>query len=176
MGLLCDYGIVALLDTGAEVSLLSDRVYKHLQRVQRQIIPLEVTRTGLITANSGRIEVLGRCGLQIPGIPYYEFLVVKDLACHVVLGTDFYYDFEVATDYKRKKVRIGGKWQDATTMSELSRKINTVPRVSEYSALLERYPEVMDPTAQLGTAKGIEMRIERGSDRRSRCSADRSTC
>ena len=149
---------VALVDTGAEVSLLSEEIYKEIQRVKRQVVPLEETRVSLSTANGGKLDVLGACNVKIPGLPIHKYTIVRKLQCQILLGADFCNRHGVIVDFRNHRIKVDQDWRSAKTT-----RINgvfSVPKITDYSALLAKYPEVMAGKSQLGTAKGVEMSIK----------------
>ena len=126
----CGYGVTALLDTGAEVTLMEVDTYRRLQRILRRVMPLRKTSMRLSSANGSRIKVVGSCVAEIPGLPEYKYIVVMGLQCEVVLGNDFCEDHTVAVEFRRgfkAQVRIGHRWQEATRLPRVQRVAPSLP-------------------------------------------------
>lgn len=99
----------SLVDSGAEVSLMHERVYnnmKHKPKLQNKSIHLQ-------SANGTLLGVIGciNIPLRIGGTEVSQnFYVVKNLNRNVLLGLDFMEDNNVRLYFDLKSMRINGKY------------------------------------------------------------------
>ena len=78
----------SLVDSGAEISLISNQVYDNL----KYSVPIQRKKVLLQSVNGGRLNSLGSVDLDIKvaGLRLKQiFVVVTDLNRHVILGRDF---------------------------------------------------------------------------------------
>ena len=95
----------ALVDSGAEISLISKKAFEGL----RYSVPLERKRVSLQSVNGGKLNTLGSVDLEmkIGGLRLRQtFVVVSDLNRHVILGKDFLFGNGVRLYFDLRKMRI----------------------------------------------------------------------
>ena len=99
--------IRALIDTGAEVSIISDRVFHNLQRHSKLQTNVNLE---LQCANGNPLQVLGVASLDFKignKIFKHHFYVVKNLSRNCLLGNDFLEKNDVIINMKLRKLKIG---------------------------------------------------------------------
>ena len=117
----------SLVDTGAELSLINEKVYKHLKFQPA----LKKTSIALQSANGSNIKVLGTVDLElkIAGMKITQnFIVVSDLNRNVILGRDFLVKNKVVLYYDLMKMRINGAYvplENDVHVSSISRLTKT---------------------------------------------------
>ena len=112
----CGSGLTAMIDSGAQVSVMSLAVYKLMQVATRQISQLTPTRVRPRSVTGSSLSVVGRCALELPGLPLHRYLVCRDLPYPVLLGADFCLKHRVLLDFPNKRAQIQGEWVDAVNI------------------------------------------------------------
>ena len=98
-----------LVDTGAEISLINEKVYQKLHHKPG----LERTRLGLQTANGSSLKIKGITRLQLKVGNQYthqECVVVQNLNRLVILGRDWFRKYGVRIYYDLGTIRLNGEY------------------------------------------------------------------
>ena len=98
-----------LVDTGAELSLINEKVY---QRLHHKPV-LEKTRLGLQTADGSLLRVKGITQLQFKlgnQYTYQKCVVVQNLNRLVILGRDWFRKYGVRIYYDLGTIRLNGEY------------------------------------------------------------------
>ena len=102
----CKQNFRALVDTGADISLIHSRVYKRIKNE----VKLQPVRARLQTVNGNPLIPLGRVSLSFRvGTEKVEhsFLVVDDINKNIILGRDFCTRQGVRLYYDLNRMRVG---------------------------------------------------------------------
>lgn len=98
--------VLALFDTGAKFTYVSDRVGKELDFVRygepREVQLAVLGVKGRIVGEASYVYTVTKCEMPLPIQTY----VVADLAEDVIIGTNFMEGFEVELDLKEGKVKL----------------------------------------------------------------------
>ena len=117
----------ALVDTGAQVSLLRESEWKRVKRKCPELELLNQTGSVLHGIDRGKTSVVGVVELQIymRGQKFKEipFAIVKDdhLGCCCLLGANFLTVNEIVVDYSCGELRAGGSFSYPLVRNELKR-------------------------------------------------------
>ena len=96
----------SLVDSGAEISLISQKVFNNL----KYPVPLRRKRVQLQAANGSSLNVLGSVDLdfKLGGLKLtHSFTVVSNLNRNIILGRDFLVNHGVRLYYDLAKLRVG---------------------------------------------------------------------
>ena len=96
-----------LVDTGAQVSLISDKMLHKLFKYPS----IQATKTTLSSASGDTLHVRGQVELEfsIGGKHYsYPFKVVTNLSQSIIMGADFMTDHGVRIYYDKRQIVVGG--------------------------------------------------------------------
>ncbi len=99
------YVCSALLDSGAAVSLLSERSWHEIGKP-----PLEAAQSNLVSANGSPISILGKTNVRFRINEKYfvnDFFVASDLDSDCILGNDFLDCNNCVLDFEKRVVRVG---------------------------------------------------------------------
>lgn len=91
---------MGLLDTGAQMSIISERLYRHFSAFDYK---LQRTTTSAVTADNSPLKVMGM--LTLPVIfknvnKNFDFIVVPGLTSELILGMDFLFAFNLIEGIK----------------------------------------------------------------------------
>ena len=95
----------ALLDSGAAISLISEKAFKNLKFP----VPLGRTKVHLQAVNGGSLKALGSADLEmkIAGLRLkHTFIVVSEMNRHVILGSDFLDQYGVTLYFGLRKMKL----------------------------------------------------------------------
>ena len=174
LGVPCGGGIVALLDTGAEICVIDYKTLQTVLQLTRQVISLTPTDIKPTSITGQEMQVVGKCALKLPGLPTTEFTVIKDLPVQAVLGADFFAQHDAAIYFKPRVLRVNKQKIKLVNFEGGSRNVtpsdNVIPDPSsssvfalnaDYKKLLDDFPEVFsDSDSRLGEAVGVQMNIK----------------
>ena len=124
----------ALVNTGAEVSVISSRVFRKL----RPKLELQKKDIKLRTANGSPLHVDGLCRLQIEVVNMstpHDFFVVKNLNRNAILGRDWLMQKGVRMYFDLGALRIGEEYvalEEDVHISSISTKSNIKTPTSSY--------------------------------------------
>jgi len=97
-----DAEVIALLDTGAEASVISEELFNSLTEEGLKILHIPVVNCVLSSAfgRSRRIRKQALIEFQVEGDLYEQvIMVVPQLVTELILGNDFFYDYQVNLDF-----------------------------------------------------------------------------
>ena len=148
-----------MVDTGAQVSVIEHSVLKVIQHMTRQVTPITKTQVRPRSVTGESLAVVGRCVLELPGLPRHRFIVCRDLPCPVLLGIDFCRQHRLLIDFDEERIMVDGKWLPAVPMKP---KVDRICTINEkgYEDLIDEFREVFGKDGQLGMATGMTMDIE----------------
>ncbi len=159
LGIACGVDHVAMIDTGAQVSLLDHDIFLYLQRTTRQVMSLLPSRVKPHSVTGNPLPVVGEVRMSIPGLPVAQYIVVRDLPCNVLLGADFCSENGILLDFIKSRVQINGRWIKAVKYRTKKLNVFIVDNLN-YSHLVNIYPKVLAANEDtLGVAKGVQMSI-----------------
>ena len=157
LGLPCGEGRLALIDSGAQLSLLDYDYLLAFQRTHHQVIPLRPARVRPRSLTGDVMSVAGRGIVTLPGLPRHDYLVVRQLPFPVLIGADFCHKYEVQIDFVGPRVRVGNKWLQAEFMESSPYNVLLIDKM--YDKILAEFPEVFREDGQLGKASGVKMTL-----------------
>ena len=158
LGVPCGGGLVAMVDTGAQISVIDFGTFKYLQHLTRQVTPLADTRVRPRSVSGDTIPVEGRCTIELPGLPRHHYIVCRDLPCPVILGNDFCIKHRVLIDYQKRRVQISGNWVSSASLRPDDDRICFL--AEEHEEIYQEFRDVFGANGDLGEAKGFEVSIE----------------
>ena len=145
-----------LVDTGSEISVIPPTSYdkKHKSKIQ------------LFAANKSIINTYGQRLINIDlGLrrAFNWTFTIADVSCPII-GADFLSHFDLAPDLKRAQLRdfTTGLTSSGRSTSMPSLGISAIGKRDKWTAILERYPELLKPclTIKHNTVHRIKVRSE----------------
>ena len=109
-GKIAGLAIAMLVDSGASVSVMSTRLWKHIKRAKPEEVTLLPTNTRIITASGQEVPAAGCLVLEVElaGEFYLHQFLVVDAAEDLILGLDFLAQYNVDCDWRRGVLRMRG--------------------------------------------------------------------
>jgi hypothetical protein len=101
--------VKALIDSGSQISLMSDELYDKLKLSGYSTLEIPVQSTVLITAfqsKSRRVRLQALLEFSITGNEYEQiFLIAPKLITPVILGADFLYNNRTVIDFEEEHIK-----------------------------------------------------------------------
>ena len=148
----------ALVDTGAEVSVISSKVYKNIQPKPE----LQTKDVQLRTANGSSLYIKGLCRLQVQigsqSTPH-DFFVVTNLNRNVILGRDWLRQNGVRMYFDLGALRIGEEY----IALEEDIHISSIIRLAQKITLKPQHMHTCKGQTKLRNVGGMEYEIEQMS-------------
>ena len=97
--------IMALIDSGSSVNIISDTLYKQL----RQLSQIRMCNKNIIAANNGKMPIMVSADIQvqlqkITGEITVKFLVTRIEITPCLLGMDFLYNFDCILNLRKNEL------------------------------------------------------------------------
>ena len=118
----------ALVDTGADLSIIHHRVYQNM-KVKSKLIPSKIT---LNSVSGDRLKLKGKTNIEFKigeEKVGHNFLVVENVSRNIILGRDFCKKYGVRLYYDLERIRIGKTYvplEDDSKIMSIVRSVKTV--------------------------------------------------